>query len=215
MAQSQTHQNLYKILDAINRLSGYSAGRYIASIEIAQELNLDHQDVLDYLDILKAEEKVYITKTPQGGIAALTSIGRLSLKDPEYSPTNIGSNKISAEIGESPSNVIVGQDITQHITNNYTRSSSLDGVPLSEEEKELLVAASQNEGEIFMINTQQVDFIRIRRNYIKDEEPSSAAPYREALEDLVERGYVKHDRGVLYKLTSAGRRQARSLGSKE
>lgn len=188
-------------------------GRFVEARESVQLIKENWADIEGAGDII---------------MASAASIRAGKLETDKLPGDKVGQDKVSAIVGDSAANVNIGKDNRnvsaiegdavggdKHVINNYTDSSSLDGVPLSEEEKELLVAASQNEGEIFMINTQQVDFIRIRRNYIKDEEPSSAAPYREALEDLVERGYVRHDRGVIYKLTSAGRRQARSLGSKE
>lgn len=211
MAQSQTQQNLYKVLDAIARLSTSNASRYIEDKEIAQELSLDIQDIRDYLDILGDEGKVKTANTFDGHAALLSAKGRIALKDPEYRPTNIDSDKISAEIGELGSSVIVGKDITQHV-NNYISSSALDREPLSDEEKELLIAASKNEGQIILFRTQQKDFVRVGgHNYMNEEIPVSATPYCEALEDLIERGYVRHEGGNLYKLTSPGRRQARNL----
>jgi|GEM_PF-3257653 len=352
MTQSQTHRDLYAVLEAIVRLEKISVGNSVDDVLIAQELGIDIQDVQDYLNILDEEGKVLLATSFTGCSAFLKLKGRLALKDPEYflpevksgsgltilgnvhtgggdfvgrdysslsleskrlqlhqeaytlwrklvatvydsnkigdtvmecqdwwnnnclhlssdastafksaylsashhgrfvearesvqlikenwadiegagdiimaaaasiragkletdnlPGDKIGQDKVSAIMGDSAANVNIGKDNRnvsaiegdavggdKHVINNYTRPSSLDGVPLSDEEKELLVAASQNEGEIFMINTQQVNFVKIRRNYIKDEEPSSAAPYREALEDLIERGYVKYDRGII------------------
>jgi len=84
MTQSQTQRNLYAVLDAINRLSASESGRYINDTEIAQELDLDIQDVQDYLDILKDENKVKLFKTSDASKALLVAKGRIALKDPEH-----------------------------------------------------------------------------------------------------------------------------------
>jgi|GEM_PF-3954494 len=119
MAQSQTQENLYKVLDAINHLSESNSGRYIDDTEIAQDLALGIQDVRDYIDLLEEKGEVKTANHRDGSSALLTAKGRKALKDPGYSPTNIGSNKINADIGEHATNVIVGKDTTQHVTNNY------------------------------------------------------------------------------------------------
>lgn len=88
---------------------------------------------------------------------------------------------------------------------------SKDGT-LSREEKELLIAADGDEGQVFLIHTEQADWIRIGgRNYHDTRNPALATVYLEALEALVERGYAKHESDISYKLTSSGRRQAREL----
>lgn len=206
MEQNQTQRHLHIVLDSIAHLEGLHPGRYAEDKEIAKETGLEIQDVRDYIDILEDEAKVRTANSFDGYSAILTARGRLVLKDPQYilanrraeSGVNIFGN---VDTGGGP---FVGRDGLQQ--------PSRTELPLSKEEKELLIAADKNEGQIALICTQQFDFVRIAgHNYINEEEPSSAAPYREALEDLVDRDYIRPGEGIVYKLTSSGRRQARSL----
>jgi len=73
-------------------------------------------------------------------------------------------------------------------------------------EKELLVAAVDNGGEIARFASDQMpDWIRIgAKDYTDDTAPSVAARYIQALEKLIERGYVTHVGGCLYELTGRG-----------
>jgi len=84
MTQSQTHRDLYAVLEAIARLEKLSVGNSVDDVLIAQELGIDIQDVQDYLNILDEEGKVLLATSFTGCSAFLKLKGRLALKDPEY-----------------------------------------------------------------------------------------------------------------------------------
>lgn len=83
---------------------------------------------------------------------------------------------------------------------------------LSEEEKELLLTANENEGRIFLLDSQQTNgWVRVRKDYFEPEDSMYAALYIEALDKLTGRGYVKHHGEQLYVLTGSGFKKAREL----
>jgi hypothetical protein len=93
---------------------------------------------------------------------------------------------------------------------------SLKDKILSKPEKELLVKAEENEGEIQILKSNQTgEFIRIgHSDFIDENDPSKAAVYFEALEKLIKRGLAEHKRGVLFCLTGSGFGKARKLKPK-
>jgi len=83
---------------------------------------------------------------------------------------------------------------------------------LSEEEKELLLAASENEGKIYLLDSQQTNgWVRVRKDYFIPDDLMYSALFIEALETLKGRGYVRSDGGQLYVLTGSGFKKAREL----
>ncbi len=58
------------------------------------------------------------------------------------------------------------------------------------------------------------DFIRAgRKNFPEDiiDDPAIAEKYHDAFESLCKRGYIRHDDGILFRLTYAGFEKARQL----
>ncbi|MBA7599084.1 hypothetical protein ES703_06111 [subsurface metagenome] len=88
---------------------------------------------------------------------------------------------------------------------------------LSEAEKELLIAAAQL-GEFQIMSADEVpDWIRVgRKNFPEDiaGDPAIAEKYHDAFESLCKRGYIRHDVGILFRLTSKGFEKARELAGK-
>jgi len=88
---------------------------------------------------------------------------------------------------------------------------------LSEAEKELLITAAKD-GEFLVIHLNEVpNFIRVgRKDFIdhKADDPAIAAKYFDAFTNLCKRGYIKHDYGILFRLTYTGFEKARQLASK-
>jgi len=83
---------------------------------------------------------------------------------------------------------------------------------LSEDEKELLLAANENKGRISLHDSQQTNgWVRVREDYSRPDDLMYAALYIEALEKLTERRYVNHNGGQLYILTGSGFKKAREL----
>ena len=88
---------------------------------------------------------------------------------------------------------------------------------LSEAEKELLIAAAKL-GEFYILSVEEVpNWVRVgRKNFCDDiaGDPAIAAKYLDAFTSLCKRGYIKHDDGILFRLTYAGFEKARQLASK-
>ena len=88
---------------------------------------------------------------------------------------------------------------------------------LSAAEKELLIAAAKD-GEFQVIHVNEApDCIRAgKKNFPEDiaGDPAIAAKYNDAFTSLCKRGYIKHDHGILFRLTYAGFEKARQLASK-
>jgi hypothetical protein len=88
---------------------------------------------------------------------------------------------------------------------------------LSEAEKELLIAAAKD-GEFQVIHVNEApDWIRVgRKNFPEDiaGDPAIAAMYEDAFTSLCKRAYIKHDHGILFRLTHTGFQKARQLASK-
>jgi hypothetical protein len=88
---------------------------------------------------------------------------------------------------------------------------------LSEAEKELLIAAAQL-GEFHILSADEVpNWIRVGRKNFPDDiagDPAIAEKYHNAFESLCKRGYIRHDDGILFRLTDAGFKKARQLARK-
>ena len=89
---------------------------------------------------------------------------------------------------------------------------------LSEAEKELLIAAAQL-GEFHIMSANEIpDWIRVgRKNFPEDisGDPAITEKYHEAFESLCKRGYIRHDVGILFRLTSKGFEKARQIAKNQ
>jgi len=87
---------------------------------------------------------------------------------------------------------------------------------LSEAEKELLIAAAKD-GEFYIIHVDgHPDWIRVVRKNFPDDitgDPAIAEKYHDAFESLCKRAYIRHDDGILFRLTYTGFEEARSLAA--
>jgi hypothetical protein len=86
---------------------------------------------------------------------------------------------------------------------------------LSSIEKELLIEAFKNNCEILLIETDDLDWIRIgARDFIFKEDPAERIKHRDALDRLERMGYVRQAGKSLHQLTSEGIERAKRLSSK-
>ncbi len=88
---------------------------------------------------------------------------------------------------------------------------------LSDEERELLVCASQT-GEFFLHTVAQLPgtWVKAGRKHFQNEsDPAYAATYLEAFRSLCERGLIIHEGGKLFMLTGTGFKKARELAMEE
>ncbi len=85
---------------------------------------------------------------------------------------------------------------------------------LSETEKELMIAAAKN-GEFYILSVDELpNWVRIeRKDFCDVNDPAIATKYLYAFKNLCERGYIYHDNGILFRLTSAGFEKARKLAN--
>ncbi len=85
---------------------------------------------------------------------------------------------------------------------------------LSEAEKELLIAAAED-GKFLIIRVNEApDSIRVGGKHFPDDitgDPAIAEKYHDAFESLCKRGYIRHDDGILFRLTYRGFEKARQL----
>jgi len=85
---------------------------------------------------------------------------------------------------------------------------------LSEAERELLVAAAED-GEFHIIQVNEApDCIRAGEKHFPDDiagDPAITEKYHDAFESLCKRGHLRHDDGILFRLTYAGFEKARQL----
>lgn len=85
---------------------------------------------------------------------------------------------------------------------------------LSEAEKELLVAAAKD-GEFHIMQVNEApDWIKAGGKNFPDNitgDPAIAEKYHDAFESLCKRDYIRHDDGILFRLTHAGFEKARQL----
>lgn len=95
---------------------------------------------------------------------------------------------------------------------------TLKDLKLSQEEKELLLAATQGKGQshgVFFLFDGiggSVPFVQAgETRFIKDGEPYFAAKYRRAFSSLIKRGYVEHVGGIVFILTADGWEAAQQL----
>jgi len=111
---------------------------------------------------------------------------------------------------------IIGE-IKDSVLEAYKFASYLKKIRLSREEKELLIAAYP-QGEILHIPLNEGNFIRVGNKNFPDDKTSDPADfekYFEALKRLEQRGYVRHETGILYKLTASGFKKAKKLARKK
>jgi len=89
---------------------------------------------------------------------------------------------------------------------------------LSEEEKELMIAAAPQGQFLYMtVNEIPGPWVRVGNRDFCDTEtndPAYAAKYIEALEGLIKHGYIRHEVGHLFMLTVTGFKKARELTSR-
>jgi hypothetical protein len=88
---------------------------------------------------------------------------------------------------------------------------------LSDEERELLIAAAQ-QGTFHILSVNEItgSWVRVGgKDFVdtKASDPAFAAGYLEAFRNLCERGYIHHESGVLFKLTGTGFKKARELAA--
>ena len=83
---------------------------------------------------------------------------------------------------------------------------------LSEAEEELMITAAKR-GEFYILSVDEVpNWVRIERKDFYDvNDPAIAIKYLDAFKNLCERGYIYHDGGILFRLTSIGFKKARKL----
>jgi hypothetical protein len=117
-----------------------------------------------------------------------------------YDPSTLRKWKAAAE---SLAFGFVGKAVAE--TLNSTAS-------LSVEASEILLACA-DEGEIHLLDSAQAGpWVAIgARHFLDQNDPAVAATFRDALEELVAKGLVRHDAGILYALTGKGFRVARRL----
>jgi len=88
---------------------------------------------------------------------------------------------------------------------------------LSEAEKELLIAAAEN-GKFHIRSANGVqNWITAGGKNFPDDiagDPAITEKYHHEFESLCKRGYVRHDDGILFRLTDEGFEKARQLASK-
>jgi len=97
----------------------------------------------------------------------------------------------------------------------YELGVSLKDKRPTKPEKDLLLKAEENKGEILVLESDQSgEFIRVGRVLADDQDPSIRVIYLEALEKLIKRGLVRHENKGLFCLTSAGFQKARKLKSR-
>lgn len=75
----------YKILQKLDEIyNTQEAHHFVGADKIAEALEMDCQDVSDFLDMMEEDEFVQLTRHGEGCGALLTSKGRLMLKHPDY-----------------------------------------------------------------------------------------------------------------------------------
>jgi hypothetical protein len=86
--------------------------------------------------------------------------------------------------------------------------------PLSDEEAQILVAASIS-GEIAVFSSDQSGkFVRAgKRDFWDERDAAVGEVYLEALQSLITRGLVRHDGGIRYTLTGSGFKVGRAIAS--
>jgi hypothetical protein len=83
-------------------------------------------------------------------------------------------------------------------------------------EKELLASCAKS-GTCFLVSIDDVPGTWVRaggRDFIDRHDPRVAERYRNAFQSLCERGYISHEGGSLFTLTSRGLEEANAAGAK-
>lgn len=75
---------------------------------------------------------------------------------------------------------------------------------LNSEEREILLDAAENGGEIYLGKTQAGEIVEGTKQFGNWDDRRSRTKYIEALESLIGKKLIKHDEGILYCLTSKG-----------
>jgi hypothetical protein len=85
--------------------------------------------------------------------------------------------------------------------------------PLSDQERDILVAAAENGGQLHILESDQAGKVLHIGDwtFASESDPAEAADYLEALDALVEMGLVKHEGGILFLLTGSGFKVGRKL----
>lgn len=89
---------------------------------------------------------------------------------------------------------------------------------LSDIEGHILVSASNNDGNIAIVELDHpYDLIRIAGDFLydMDVEPRIAAEYRDAMDSLTAKGYLRQETSKYYQLTTDGYRKADGLKGKQ
>lgn len=108
-------------------------------------------------------------------------------------------------------------EIKDSVLQAYKLASYLKKIRLSREEKELLISALPD-GDINLFRLNEGNFIRAGNKNFPDDKTSNPADfekYFEALKRLEQRGYVRHETGILHKLTASGFKKAKKLARKK
>jgi hypothetical protein len=100
------------------------------------------------------------------------------------------------------------------VINNINSAEKSESDDLSDKEKELLISASKK-GEYILIEVDKGEWIRVNgvKDFQDDNDPAYAELFRDAFNSLIEKGYIRHDGGILYKLTGSGFELARKLAN--
>jgi len=88
---------------------------------------------------------------------------------------------------------------------------------LSEEEKQLLIAASQA-GDFYLLSVAQLPGTWVRaggKDFLDQTDPALTARFLEAFRSLCERGYIVHEGGAFFMLTGSGFDRARELARRD
>ncbi|MCI0331519.1 MAG: hypothetical protein L0196_11360 [candidate division Zixibacteria bacterium] len=81
---------------------------------------------------------------------------------------------------------------------------------LTKHEEELLLATMENKGLLYVLSSdQQGDYIKIGQyGYFDNPDPSTRIKYLDAKEKLMDKGLIKHESGLLYRITDKGLKTA-------
>lgn len=85
---------------------------------------------------------------------------------------------------------------------------------LSNQERHILHSALKSDHQIYHIDVDQIPsgWIRIgNEDFLFRNDPEKTKSYLEALDKLIEKGFVEHTSGQLYELTLSGCKKARKI----
>lgn len=136
--KGMTPEALRNVLAVISRSELVSPNTFVADHIIAQEAGLSIQEVRDYLDLLEGEGKVTSANSFDGHSALLTALGRVFLRDPNYSPLKPMSANTSIYIAGNVSDSILNISSTLHHANQTIETASKLNYDSKEELKALI-----------------------------------------------------------------------------